>query len=75
VRRVGSGRVTSKPAGISCGRACSIAITDSTAITLIARASSRSRFHSWSGSCRHNRPRCVVRMSKARTVRARFTRR
>ncbi len=75
VRRVGSGRVTSKPAGINCGRTCSISITESTSVTLTARATSRSRFHSWSGSCRHSRPRCVVRMSKARSIRARFMRR
>lgn len=74
VRRVGSGRVTSKPAGISCGKTCSVSIADSTSVTLRARATSRSRFHSWSGSCRHSRPQCVVRMSKARTVRARFIR-
>jgi hypothetical protein len=75
VRRVGAGRVTSKPAGISCGKTCSVSIADSTSVTLMARATSRSRFHSWSGSCRHSRPRCVVRMSKARTARARFVRR
>jgi hypothetical protein len=75
VRRIGSGRVTSKPAGISCGKSCSASLSDSTIITLTARAASRYRFHSWSGSCRHSRPQCVVRMSKARTVRARFVRR
>jgi hypothetical protein len=75
VRRLGSGRVTSKPVGINCGRTCSILIANSSSVTLMARATSSSRFHSWSGSCRHNRPRCVVRMSKARTVRARFVRR
>jgi hypothetical protein len=75
VRRIGSGRVTSKPAAINCGKTCSTSLADSTTITLAARASSRYRFHSWSGSCRHSRPRCVVQMSEARTVRARFTRR
>lgn len=75
VRRVGSGRITSKPAGISCGKTCSASIADSTSVTLRARPTSRSGFHSWSGSCQHSRFRCVVRMSKARTVRARFVKR
>ena len=75
VRLVGSGRVTSKPAGISCGKTCSASITEKTTVTLIARAGSKYTFHSWSGSCRHSRFRCVVRMSKARALRARFIRR
>jgi hypothetical protein len=45
----GSGSVTSSPAGIDCGSACSAQFDDGTQVTLTAAADSGSTFTGWSG--------------------------
>lgn len=45
----GGGIVTSAPAGIDCGGACSAGFADGTTVSLVATAEAGSRFSGWSG--------------------------
>jgi hypothetical protein len=47
----GRGRVTSTPAGIDCGSACSHPFPDGAALTLTESAAAGSTFTGWSGAC------------------------
>jgi hypothetical protein len=47
----GSGKVTSNPAGIDCGSACSAQFDGGTTVVLTAAADAGSTFSSWSGAC------------------------
>jgi hypothetical protein len=67
----GSGTVTSQPAGISCGAACSAAYASGTSITLTAAPDSGSTFSGWSGDC-SGTGTCTVSMTQARAVTATF---
>jgi hypothetical protein len=67
----GSGRVTSDPAGIDCGSACSAAFNFGTRLTLMAAAGAGSTFSGWSGDC-IGTGSCVVTMDAARSVTANF---
>ena len=75
----GSGAVQSSPAGIACTitngvigvSGCSASFTQGQVVTLTAATSSPYRFVGWSGPCDGNAP-CVVTMSQAQTVTARF---
>jgi hypothetical protein len=69
----GSGTVTSSPAGINCGSACSAPFAPGTSVTLTATAASGSAFTGWSGgSCSGTGP-CTVTMNQNRSVTATFT--
>jgi Divergent InlB B-repeat domain/FG-GAP-like repeat len=50
ITKVGSGTVTSSPAGINCGSDCSEAYTTGTAVVLTASATAGFTFAGWSGS-------------------------
>ena len=67
----GGGSVTSSPAGISCGAACSASYAPNTPVTLTATAGVGSAFAGWSGSC-SGTGACVVTMSAAKAVAATF---
>jgi hypothetical protein len=67
----GSGTVTSSPAGIDCGAACSAAFGYGTVVTLTPTATSGSRFTGWSGAC-SGTGTCEVTMTQARDVSATF---
>jgi hypothetical protein len=67
----GSGSVTSSPAGINCGSACSASFESATSVTLTATAASGSVFAGWSGDC-SGTGTCQVTMSQARSVTATF---
>jgi ELWxxDGT repeat protein len=67
----GSGTVTSSPAGISCGSACSHSFAAGTDVTLHAAAGQNSVFSGYSGAC--SGMTCTVHMSQARSVTATFT--
>ena len=69
----GSGTVSSEPAGISCGSDCSEPYVDGRAVTLTARAAVGSAFSGWSGAGCSGTGSCVVTMSEARSVTARFS--
>ena len=75
VARAGSGRgaVTSSPAGVDCGAACSHDYANGTIVRLTARASVGSAFAGWSGACT-GKASCLVAMTSARSVEASFVR-
>ncbi len=75
----GSGRVTSAPAGINCGRGsighgtCEYGymLDEMVTLTAVPVAANNSTFGGWSGAC-SGTGTCVVTMDQARTVGARF---
>jgi hypothetical protein len=71
VSRAGSGKVTSLPAGISCGSTCSHAFYSGTVVTLTAVAKPGSVFTGWSGACTGT-GQCKVTMNSSRSVKATF---
>ena len=70
-RGSGHGSVTSSPAGINCGRTCSLGFASGRLVTLTARPAKGSGFAGWSGAC-SGKSRCRVKMTAERTVTARF---
>jgi PKD domain/IPT/TIG domain/Divergent InlB B-repeat domain len=69
---IGSGTVTSSPAGISCGDSCQASFDAGTVVTLTASPDASSTFSGWSGACSGTGP-CQVPMDQARSVSATFT--
>ena len=69
---VGSGTVTSSPAGISCGETCFAEFEEGTEVTLSAEADKGSVFSGWSGAC-SGTGACKVTLSEAKEVTATFT--
>jgi Divergent InlB B-repeat domain len=72
VEKAGIGTVTSNPAGIACGAACSASFTTATVVTLSATPGASQTFSGWSGDCTGSASSCVVTMDQARSVRATF---
>jgi PKD repeat protein len=70
---LGSGTVTSAPAGIACGADCTESYAVGTSVTLTASADSGSTFAGWSGECAAQST-CTVTMDAARTISATFNR-
>ncbi|MBU6337017.1 MAG: hypothetical protein KGR19_04275 [Acidobacteria bacterium] len=68
----GQGTVTSSPAGIDCGSACSASFPLSSQVTLTAAAASGSEFAGWSGSGCSGTSTCTVSVLGARSVTATF---
>ena len=68
----GEGTVTSDAGGINCGEACSAEFDEGDDVTLSASAASGSVFVEWGGACSGSSPTCVVSMTQARAVSARF---
>lgn len=69
------GTVTSSPAGISCGTACSSAFVRGTVVTLTARAIANRVFAGWSGACSGTATTCTLTMDGDKAVTASFNRR
>jgi hypothetical protein len=67
----GGGTVTSDPAGINCGYACSAEFDYGTPVTLTAVADTGSTFTGWGGACSGTGD-CVVTMDAAKSVTATF---
>ncbi|HXF31795.1 MAG TPA: carboxypeptidase regulatory-like domain-containing protein [Solirubrobacterales bacterium] len=67
----GSGTVSSAPAGIACGVACTGLFEEGTAITLTAVADSGSEFTGWSGACSGTGP-CAFTLGEGAEVIANF---
>lgn len=73
---MGTGNVTSSPAGISCGVTasdCSESYTRLTKVTLTARALPGATFVAWEGHCTGKKATCAVYNNQVRNVTARFT--
>lgn len=70
----GTGTVTSAPAGINCGSACSANFNSGVRVTLTPAAASGSTFAGWTGACTNATGNCVVTMTAAKSVRATFNR-
>lgn len=68
----GDGAVTSSPAGLDCGTACSATFELGTAVTLTATADARARFVRWSGACAGSGA-CTVTAGTGGAVAAEFT--
>ncbi|MBI5944541.1 MAG: hypothetical protein HY864_09245, partial [Chloroflexi bacterium] len=69
----GSGTVTSAPAGIDCGAACSASFTRDSVVELTAAAELGSTFTGWSGAGCTGTGGCSVTMDAAKSVTANFT--
>ncbi len=67
----GSGTVSSAPAGINCGAACSANFTSGTNVALTAVPASGSSFAGWGGAC-SGAGACNVTMNAAQSVTASF---
>ena len=67
----GSGRVTSKPAGIDCGVGCSETFAVGTVVTLTATANTGATLTRWSGACTGTGP-CTLTLDAAKVVTATF---
>jgi sugar lactone lactonase YvrE len=71
---VGSGTVTSEPAGINCGGTCSAEFDETEVVTLTAVADPKSKFVAWTGCEAEPSPtKCEVTVSKEKEVTAEFT--
>jgi PKD repeat protein/murein DD-endopeptidase MepM/ murein hydrolase activator NlpD len=70
---IGSGTVTSSPAGINCGADCSETYASSTNVTLTAIPMSGSTFTGWSGGGCSGTGTCIVTMSTNTSVTANFS--
>lgn len=70
--RIGSGTVTSSPAGINCGTTCSASFSSGTRVVLTASPARGYVFAGWSGACSGTDP-CTVVMDSAKSVTATFT--
>ncbi len=68
---IGSGTITSNPAGISCGSTCSSSLAYGTLVTLVATPDATSSFSGWSGACSGTNS-CVTIMNSAQNVTATF---
>ena len=70
----GTGTITSSPAGIDCGSACSGSFTAYSKVTLTATPSGGGTFTSWGGTCAGaTGNNCEVTMAENRAVTATFT--
>lgn len=69
---LGSGRVTSAPAGIDCGSDCSEPYPEDSAVTLTAVPDVGSVFVGWGGYCDDLSPTCQLYMYSNRTAIAYF---
>jgi hypothetical protein len=68
---MGSGAISSAPAGIACGASCAASFDRGTAVTLTAAAAAGSAFTGWQGACAGTGA-CVVTMGADQAVTARF---
>ncbi len=68
----GNGGVVSDPAGVDCGSDCTALYEFSEMVQLTARPSDGARFAGWGGACSGSEETCIVTMTEARTVSARF---
>jgi hypothetical protein len=70
----GSGRVSSEPAGIDCGSACSASFEEGSSVTVYAEAAAGSSFAGWDAElCADaTAPSCTLTLTQSLTLSARF---
>lgn len=68
----GNGEVLSDPEGIECGSDCTAAFPFGTMVQLRVRPSNGADFVGWSGACTGTDDTCLVEMTEANEVSARF---
>jgi hypothetical protein len=68
----GAGTVTSSPAGIQCGAACSGNFATGSTVTLTAAAAAGSTVVGWTGPCSASGNTCTVGMDAVKAVTAHF---
>jgi Fe-S cluster biogenesis protein NfuA len=68
----GIGTVTSEPAGIACGSECSASYNHGTTATLTASPEPGSQFSGWTGCDSETEGKCVITLTAAKTVNAKF---
>ncbi len=68
----GSGRVTSRPAGLGCSDSCVRSVDPDATVTLTAVPDDRATFTGWTGACAGTDLTCTVSMRASRSVGARF---
>ncbi len=71
----GGGTVTSSPAGITCGGACSSSFPHGTTVTLFAVEDSQSSFIEWQGACAGSSKSCVIDLTSDTSTTAVFNKR
>ena len=75
VTKVGQGTVTSKPAGIDCGRTCSQSFPAGSTVTIEATANSKKwTFVRWDGACNGKKTTCAIGLDGAKSASATFGR-
>ena len=72
VKVTGKGRVTSKPGGIACPRACSVSVRSGATVKLTARPAKGWKFARWTGACK-GKGSCSVKLTSSKSVGAVFT--
>jgi Divergent InlB B-repeat domain len=70
---IGNGAVTLRPMDLSCLSLCTSAFIQGTVVTLTATPKAESTFLEWSEGCRGGTNVCIVTMSEARSVTAKFS--
>jgi hypothetical protein len=69
----GLGTVSSQPAGIECGRTCTLELNAGTQVVLTATPAEGQRLESWGGACAGTSgSSCTLTLSEARTASASF---
>jgi hypothetical protein len=74
VNKIGSGKVTSDPAGIDCGATCAKSFDKDTKVTLTATADANAKFTRWGDDCTNTTDNPLsITMDKAKNCSATFT--
>ena len=68
------GRITSVPAGVDCGLACTVAFDAGTLVSLTAVPDTGYLFSAWSGACSGANPACQITLNGSSSVGASFVR-
>jgi uncharacterized repeat protein (TIGR02543 family) len=71
VTKKGKGKVTSSPAGVSCGADCTESYPEATAVTLTKKPSKGWHFVKWTGACTGTKA-CALTMDGDKSVQATF---
>jgi len=69
----GEGTISSDPAGINCGQACSAKFSSGTQVTLTETSAANSNFGGWAGACSGNNPTCTLTINANQQVTATFS--